>query len=58
MCPKSNNSYVLPEVAARKTSPVPLDRNLPLYKGTEPGDRLADNQVLHLERAFIGVQGF
>src|SRR5260370_29130918 len=29
-----------------------------LHEGTEPGDRFADDQVLHLERAFVGVERF
>jgi hypothetical protein len=58
MHPKLKTPYVLPEVEDRKNSPVPLDRNLPLYKGAEPRDGFTENQVLHLERALIGVQGF
>src|SRR5258708_7110948 len=33
-----------------------LDRGLPLHEGAEAGDGLADNQVLHLIRAFVGVE--
>src|SRR5271155_1377608 len=29
-----------------------------LHKGAEPGDSFAENQILHLERALIGVKGF
>ncbi len=36
----------------------PLLPRIWLYEGAEPGDSFTDNQVLHLERALIGVKGF
>ena len=35
-----------------------LERSLRLDEGAESRDRFADDQVLHLERSFIGVERF
>src|SRR5216683_7075174 len=44
--------YAVDGYQVENSTPIPLD------EGAETGNGLAENQVLHLKRALVGVQGF
>src|ERR1700683_661577 len=45
-------------VLADRLNRKPQFTSIPLDEGAEPGYGFAENQVLHLERAFVGIERF